>query len=257
MGFTVQSVLRRVPIAIAPTLGGLAIAAYGARSGVRLGLAISVVLALATLAVASRVQIPVVADEAPTDVRAVWRSLPAPLRRLLLSDILIRTCEGMVDVFVVLYAIDVVGISAPQFGALVAVQMVTSILSYVPAARLADRTGRKPFVIGTFVAFSLFPLTVVLSTSFAWLVAAFVVGGLRELGEPARKALIVDLSRPSLRARSIGLYYLVRSVSIAPAAFVGGLLWKIAPVLPFQVAAGIGLVGTAAFALTVDERRAG
>ncbi|HKG92897.1 MAG TPA: MFS transporter, partial [Gemmatimonadaceae bacterium] len=257
MGFTVQSVLRRVPIAVAPTLGGLAIAAYGIRAGVRLGLVISIALAAVTLAVAARVRIPVVADEAPTDVRGVWRSLPPPLRWLLVSDIFIRTCEGMVGVFLVLYAMDVIGISAPQFGALVAVQSVTAILSYFPAARLADRTGRKPFVIATFVAFSLFPLAVVLSGSFTWLLAAFVVGGLRELGEPARKALIVDLARPGLRARSIGLYYLVRSITIAPAAFVGGLLWKVAPALPFHVAAGIGLVGTAAFALTVDERYAG
>ena len=257
MGFTVQSVLRRVPIAVAPTLGGLAIAAYGVASGVRLGLVTSVVLAAVTFAVVACVRVPLLTDEAPTDVRGVWRSLPAPLRWLLLSDIFVRTCEGLVDVFLVLYAMNVVGVSAPQFGALVAVQAVTSILSYVPAARLADRTGRKPFVIATFLAFSLFPLAVVVSTSFAWLVAAFVVGGLRELGEPARKALIVDLSRPSLRARSIGLYYFVRSVAIAPAALVGGLLWKVAPALPFHVAAGIGLLGTAAFALTFEERHAG
>jgi MFS family permease len=137
------------------------------------------------------------------------------------------------------------------------VQAVTSILSYFPAARLADRTGRKPFVIATFVAFSLFPLAVVLAQSLAGLVAAFVVGGLRELGEPARKALIVDLSRPGLRARSIGLYYLVRSVAIAPAAFVGGLLWRVAPSVPFYVAAAVGAVGVAVFAATVDEAHAG
>lgn len=256
MGFTVQSVLRRIPIAIAPTLGGVAIAAYGVRGGVRIGLAISVVLAAMTLAVAARVRVAVLADELPTDIRGVWRALPLPLGWLLTSDVFIRTCEGMVDVFLVLYAINVVGISAPQFGVLVAVQMTTSIISYFPAARFADRTARKPFVIATFVAFSFFPLAVVLSHSFTWLVVAFVVGGLRELGEPARKALIVDLARPSLRARSIGLYYLIRSVAIAPAAFVGGLLWRLAPALPFYVAAGIGVIGTAAFALTVDERQA-
>ena len=33
-------------------------------------------------------------------------------------------------------------------------------------------------------------------------VLAFVIGGLREIGEPARKALIVDLAEPHLRARS-------------------------------------------------------
>jgi hypothetical protein len=71
---------------------------------------------------------------------------------------------------------------------------------------------------------------------------AFVVGGLREIGEPARKALIVDLAQPHLRARSVGLYYLVRSLAIAPAAFVGGVLWKVSPGLPFYVAAVAGVV---------------
>src|SRR3954468_15092748 len=55
MGFTVQSILRRIPIVIAPTIGGLVVAAYGIRGGVRLGLAISVVMAATTLVVASRI----------------------------------------------------------------------------------------------------------------------------------------------------------------------------------------------------------
>ena len=159
--------------------------------------------------------------------------------------------------FLVLYAINVIGLGAAAYGVLIGVQMTTAILSYLPVARLADRIGRKPFVIATFVAFAAFPVAVVLAHDFATLVVAFVVGGLREIGEPARKALIVDLVRPSLRARSIGLYYLIRSVTIAPAAVVGGLLWEIAPALPFWVAGGIGLVGVVVFAATVDERYAG
>jgi MFS family permease len=257
MGFTVQSVLRRVPIAIAPTLGGLAVATYGLRAGIRLGLVVSIVLAAVTLAVVARIRIPVLSDQAPTNIAGVWRSLPQPLRWLLASDVFIRTCEGMVDVFLVLYAINIVGISATQFGVLIAVQMTTAILSYVPAARLADRTGRKPFVVATFLAFSLFPIAVVASRSFSALLLAFVIGGLRELGEPARKALIVDLAQPQLRARSVGLYYLVRSIAIAPAAFVGGLLWQISPAVPFLAAATIGLAGTLVFIATVDEHNAG
>jgi predicted MFS family arabinose efflux permease len=97
-------------------------------------------------------------------------------------------------------------------------------------------------------------VAVVLAHDFATLVVAFVVGGLREIGEPARKALIVDLVQPSVRARSIGLYYLVRSVAIAPAAVVGGLLWEITPALTFWVAGAVGLVGVVVFAATVNER---
>ena len=256
MGFTVQSILRRVPIAVAPTLGGLAIAAYGVRGGVQLGLAATILLAGVTLAVAARVRVPVVPQAAPTNLAGVWRALPPTLRRLLLSDVFVRTCEGLVDVFVVLYAINVVGVSAPQYGALVAVQMVTAILVYLPAARLADRAGRKPFVIATFMAFSLFPLAVAASGSFGALALAFVVGGLREIGEPARKALIVDLAEPHLRARSVGLYYLVRSLAVSPAALVGGALWAVAPRLPFLAAAGVGAVGTLVFAATVRAEHA-
>jgi MFS family permease len=256
LGFTVQSILRRVPIAIAPILGGLAIAAYGLQSGIHLGLAVTVVLSIVTLGVVSRVNIPVTPDPAPTHIVAVWRSLPTPLRWLLTSDIFIRTCEGLVDVFLVLYAINVIGISAPAYGVLVAVQMTTAIVSYIPVARFADRMGRKPFVMATFVAFAFFPVSVVLARDFATLVAAFVVGGLREIGEPARKALIVDLAAPSLRARSVGLYYLIRSLTIAPAAFIGGLLWEVTPALPFWMAGLIGLVGVVVFAMTVEERYA-
>ena len=257
IGFTVQATLKRLPILVAPTLGGLAIAAYGVRDGVRLGLVITVALALVTLAVVARVRIPLVRETSPTGIRGVWRSLPKPLQWLLVSDIFIRTCEGLVDVFLVIYATSVLGVSAPQYGSLIAIQMATSILVYVPASKIADRTGRKPFVIATFLCFAAFPVAVILSKSFLGLIAAFVVGGLRELGEPARKAMIVDLARPDIRARSIGLYYLLRSSAIAPAAFVGGLLWKVAPSVPFVAAGAVGLAGVVLFALTVDERYAG
>jgi hypothetical protein len=66
----------------------------------------------------------------------------------------------------------------------------------------------------------------------------------------------VDLSVPSLRARSVGLYYLIRSLAIAPAAFIGGLLWEVTPALPFWMAGLIGLVGVVVFAMTVEEHYA-
>ncbi len=256
LGFSVQSILRRVPIAIAPTVGGVLIATRGIRDGVRIGLSISILLAGLALVAVRGIRLALPGEHVSLGLRHVWRSLPDPLRRLLVSDIFIRTCEGMVDVFLVLYALNVAGISAPQFGVLVAVQMITAIVCYLPAAHLADRFGRKPFVIATFVAFSLFPIAVVTAHSFRTLVPAFVVGGLREIGEPARKALIVDLVRPDVRARGIGLYYLIRSLAITPAATLGGAFWSVTPALPFVVAGAVGFVGTALFAATVEERYA-
>ncbi len=256
MGFTVQSILKRIPIAVAPIIGGVVIARWGIVPGVRALLIATLALSVITLMALLRVRIDRIEGQR-TNIRGVWRSFPTSLRWLLLSDIFIRTCEGLVDVFLVIFATTIVGISTPRYGVLVAVQMVTAIVVYIPAGRIADRIGRKPFVIATFLAFSLFPLVVVMARSFAGLVAAFVVGGLREVGEPSRKALIVDFAQAALRGRTIGLYYLIRSVAIAPAAFAGGLLWERRPSLPFFSALVAGLAGTVLFTLTVREEHAG
>ena len=256
MGFTVQSILKRVPIAVAPIIGGVVIAREGLVPAVRALLMVTIALSVITFVVLLRVRIDRVEGPA-TNVFGVWRSFPLSLRWLLVSDVFIRTCEGLVDVFLVIFATTIVGISAARYGVLVAVQMATAIAVYIPAGRIADRIGRKPFVIATFVAFSLFPLAVVVARSFAGLVAAFVVGGLREIGEPSRKALIVDFAQAAIRARTIGLYYFIRSLAVAPAAFVGGLLWERRPSLPFLAALVIGLMGTAIFTLTVREEHAG
>lgn len=256
MGFTLQSLLKRVPMAFAPLIGGALIAALGIVAGVRAGLVIMLALAAVTLLITMTIKIPVVIG-APANIRGVWRSFHPALKRLLVSDIIIRTCEGMAEIFIILYATNVIGVSVAGYGMLVAMQMATAVLVYIPSAKIADRIGRKPFVIATFICFALFPVAVVISSSFPMLVAAFIVGGLREIGEPSRKAMIVDFAEPHLRARSVGLYYLIRSLTITPAAALGGLLWKYQPETPFIVAGAIGIIGTLVFAITVEEKYAG
>src|SRR5258708_34647183 len=109
---------------------------------------------------------------------------------------------------------------------------MAGIVVYVPSAKIGGRVGRRPFVIATFFCFALYPITVILAHNFGGLVLAFIVGGLREIGEPARKAMIVDFAEQRLRARTVGLYYLVRSLSITPASAMGGMLCGGRPEIP-------------------------
>ncbi|HEX3083678.1 MAG TPA: MFS transporter [Pyrinomonadaceae bacterium] len=255
MGFTLQSILKRVPVVIAPLVGGVLIARLGIFNGVHVALLLTLIFAVATLLLVSRITLTARATET-TNIRGVWRTFHSALKRLLISDIIIRTCEGMTGVLTILYVTNVLHYSVAVYGTLIAVQMITSIVVYIPAGKIADRIGRKPFVIATFISFALFPLAVILASKFTLLVLAFVLGGLREIGEPSRKAMIVDFAEAGVRARSVGLYYLVRSLSITPAAAVGGLLWKITPEVPFVIAGIIGLIGTLVFALTVEEQYA-
>jgi len=256
MGFTLQSILKRIPIVIAPVIGGALIAALGITRGIHTGLLITLVLAVVTVLLVLKLNITLGKPEA-TNMRGIWRSFHSALKRLLISDIIIRTCEGMTGVLTILYVTNVAGFSIARYGTLIAIQMITSILVYIPAGKIADRVGRKPFVIVTFLSFALFPIAVIVASNFILIVLAFVIGGLREIGEPARKAMIVDFAKENVRARSVGLYYLVRSLSITPAAAIGGLLWKIKPEVPFITAGIIGILGTLVFAATVEERHAG
>lgn len=255
MGFTLQSILKRVPIVIAPIAGGILIASLGVVKGIHVGLLITIVLALLTILLVSRINISVKALHT-TGIVGVWQTFHTALKRLLISDVIIRMCEGLTGVITILYVTNVQRFTVKQYGTLIAIQMITSILVYIPAGKIADRVGRKPFVIATFLCFALFPLAIIAATSFALIAVAFVIGGLREIGEPARKAMIVDFAQDNVRARSVGLYYLVRSLSITPAALIGGLLWSFSPAVPFVIAGVIGLIGTFVFALTVEEKYA-
>jgi MFS family permease len=255
MGFTLQSILKRVPVVIAPLAGGFLIARLGILRGVHASLLLTLIFAAATLLLVRRITLTARGSET-TNIRGIWQTFHSVLKRLLISDIIIRTCEGMTGVLTILYVTNVLHYSVAIYGTLIAIQMVTSIVVYIPAGKIADRIGRKPFVIATFISFALFPVAVILASRFTLLGLAFVVGGLREIGEPSRKAMIVDFAEEGVRARSVGLYYLARSLSITPAAAIGGLLWKITPEVPFVVAGIIGLIGTLVFALTVEERYA-
>jgi MFS family permease len=256
MGFTVQSMLKRIPMVASPLIGGAMIGALGLQKSIRTGLLVTLVLAALAGALLLSLRLPAVARDT-ISMSGVWESFHPTLKRLLASDIVIRMCEGMADIFVVLYATNVTGITIPKYGVLVAIQLMTAILIYVPSAKIAARVGRKPFVIATFFCFALYPITVILAHNFGALILAFIVGGLREIGEPSRKAMIVDFAGQQFRGRTVGLYYLVRSLSITPASAIGGLLWKVRPEIPFVIAGLIGVAGTLLFAVSVEEQHAG
>ncbi len=252
LGVSVIALVRRVPKMLGPVAGGACIAVWGVAQGVRAAFLLALMLAGA----AAVLQQVMIADDAheqkvaePNPLR-LWKEMPVGLRNLLASDILIRFCERIPDSFVVIWATRTVlhPVSELTFGWLSAIENVTAVLVYLPVACLADRFGKKPFVLITFVFFTCFPLALLYAQSVWPLVAVFVLRGLKEFGEPTRKALIMDLAPEGRKASMFGLYYLVRDVLVSFAAFGGALLWGVSPELNLKVAFGFGIVGTLWFA---------
>ena len=257
MGIGVQSVIKRLPIMIAPFFGGVLIDRFGVVGGVRIALIISIVLSGAAIFVQR--QITDETKEAPVKGQPnLWESLRqfnSPMRRLLLSDILIRFCERIPYAWVVIFAMDYLGLSAKEVGVLITVEMLAATLCIIPASYFADRYGREPFVIVTFIMFTLFPLSLMASRTFAALVIAFTIRGFKEFGDTSRKALIIGYCDPDRCGQTVGAYYLVRDVIVCPAAILGAYLWYQGAALNFLAAAGFGVAGTIFYIKTIREQR--
>jgi MFS family permease len=248
---------------------------FGEKAGVRLAFVAALILGGVSLVLQ---QVMIEDDEKRVGkaegnpVRALRLVSPA-LRNLLVSDILVRFCEQIPYAFVVLWCVKLNGVTPLQFGVLTTIEMVTAMVIYIPVAYLADKSTKKPFVVATFGFFTLFPLVLLFSHSFWLMVVAFVIRGMKEFGEPTRKALIMDLAPEGKKASTFGVYYLLRDIVVSVAAFGGAFLWDAStaaklfdalgtghnllpwiesvtsPTANFLTAFGFGIVGTLYFAL--------
>ncbi len=249
MGVSMHSIIRRIPMGGGPVIGGALIAAYGLVSGVRIAFGLALVLAVVSLVVQQRMAPNKTEKYQPLRLRQFVRQFDPGLKRLLVSDILIRFCEQIPYAFVVIWVMDIAQKGALEFGWLTAIEMGTAMLLYIPVAYFSDKAERKPFVLITFGFFTLFPAFLYFSQTTALLIVAFFIRGLKEFGEPTRKALIVDLAVPDAKARTVGAYYFMRDTIVALAGILGGILWKISPTANLWTAFAFGVAGTVYFGL--------
>lgn len=267
IAFAVQSIQKRLPKVIGPAVGGAVFAAIGYWLNLTLAFGLVGLAIILQLALMKRMRAKAQPPRVP--FRTILRDMPRELRLLLSAEIFIRWGDWFARDFAVLYVVALLtqqfgwseGDAARTAGGLLAVMNLTALSTYVPIAKWVDRSpSPRPFIGTTFLLFALFPILLVLlpkasvavgAPVMVGLVITFIVNGLRELGEPARKALISTGFPPEVRARAVGLYWGLRSFAFFPAPLVAAYLWqKIGPDSTFLIGGGIGLVGTVWYAVT-------
>jgi MFS family permease len=258
LGVSLHALIRRIPMILGPLLGGWLIAHYqaslGREAGLAHGIRMSFTIALALAALGTWVQWRFMASTPPLAKPEgkpwrVWRFFSADLKVLLAADILVRFAEQIPYAFIAVWCVQLNGLSALEFGWLKAIEMTVAMLIYLPVAWAADKGGKKGYVVATFVFFAAFPALLYATHSFWAMVPVFVLRGLKEFGEPARKALIMELAPDEHEASVFGLYYLIRDVLVSGAAFAAAWLWQAHPAANLLTATGFGLLGTLVFAL--------
>jgi len=265
--FSIQSILKRIPIIVAPPLGGYLITTFGIVQGVKLGLSITIFLAVLSLIILIFMRPK--KESRKTNLQEFEKQelsnnkmdqkrknvhIPEKMRYLLISDILARFGRNIVEAYIIIYVIDILGYSPVFFGFMISLQMTIAILSYFPAGILADKVGRKIPIAITFACFAAFPLFLILPINIFAPLLSFGLAGFREFGEPARKAMIVDLTPPETKGQTIGSYYTARSLAVLPASIIGALIWEISPEIPFIIASVISAFGLIVFLLKVENQ---
>ena len=259
IAFAVMSIQKRLPKVLGPLIGGFVMA---------VGYWLNLSLAFGLVILACLVQFFLLHRMKPKDhvkpvaVREVLKNIPPDLKRLLSAEILLRWGDWFVRDFAVLYVVGVLMRSNQEAGVLIALTSLTALLTYIPAGKIIDRAPNpKPYIGVTFFLFALFPINLVLLPKLlpalgvpmmGALGIIFVLNGLRELGEPARKALISGGFSSDIRARAIGLYWGLRSFAFCPAPLISYLLWRwLGPQATFLIGGIVGMLGTAWFWLRV------
>ena len=88
MGVSVHSLIRRIPMALGPVIGGVLIGLYGDKTGIRLAFVAAFLLGILSL-IFQQAMIEDDGRRATAEKRPahLWRSMSPDLRNLLVSDI--------------------------------------------------------------------------------------------------------------------------------------------------------------------------
>ena len=126
---------------------------------------------------------------------------------------------GVVNLFVLLYLKEVLGLDPATYGLMYGVLIVFSVPMPIVVGWLSDRIGRKPLIVGVYLGGAIgFIVFIAAGESLVWLWAGILLMGLFSFAEsPQLQALLGDLAPPSIRDASYALYFTM--------AFGVGSLW--------------------------------
>ena len=126
---------------------------------------------------------------------------------------------GVVNLFALIYLIEVIGVDEATAGLMYGALIVFSVPMPLIAGWLSDRLGRKPLIIGAYLGGAVgFVAFLLAGDSLVGLWIAIVIMGVFSFAEsPQLQALLADIAPPATRDASYALYFTL--------AFGVGSLW--------------------------------
>lgn len=118
---------------------------------------------------------------------------------------------------------------------------IIATLFSLPFGKLADRVGRKPVLMLSYVFWGLVCMSFIFIQHYFLVILSFVLYGLHKGAlEPVQKTFVSELAPKDFRASVLGGYQMVLGLCALPASVFAGLLWdKINIFMPFYFSLGL------------------
>jgi len=275
-GFAAYRMVTMMPMIVTSLLGGILMDYFGVLQGVRYVLMASVLVAFFSIFVCWRFLTETLEMAEPQ--RSVQEDKPRPKGAIqefgrMPRDVWVLTAVGAISAFamrsvwsfMVIYAVEEVGLSTTQWGLIgTVVSLITTAIT-IPGGMLADRIGRKPCIIISRVLSSFSTLGFTFAGDFLQMGAVRALGGVASgfggiimgmQGGPVWQALVADITPPEERGRMMGMMGTISGIVSTPASWAGGYMYEnISPALPFQASFLLDIAGTAIFVALFKEHR--
>ena len=183
----------------------------------------------------------------PVQQTSIWDALPRPLYifiTLLVIDFISSFSFAFVEPQMIFYFYDVLRWTTTQFGVLVGIYGITSVIGQMGLGQLSDKWGRKPLIIAGLIPNMLFfGGLAVLTDYYAMMIGAAFAGLGNALIAPAANAFYLDITAEEHRSRIIGVKgsFLSLGGVLGPLA-VAAVAGLMAPQNVFWIASGLVLI---------------
>ncbi len=275
-GYATYRMVTWMPMIVTSLLGGILMDYYGILHGVHLCLIASLIVSIISAVLRWKFITETLAprgvpDEPTGDGDASFKARLVQQLGMIPRSVWILTVVSSISgfamrsvfSFMVVYAVEVVGLTNTEWGIIGTVVSLVSTVLTIPAGVLTDRIGRKPCITISRILSPLSTLGFTVATNFWQMGAVRVAGGVAQgfgglvwgaMGGPAWQALVADVTPPQSRGKMMGLIGAITGIVSTPASWVGGYMYdNISPNLPFQTSFILDTVGTIIFTAFLKE----
>ena len=271
-GYAIYGMVRRVPMLFTGIIGGIVMDTLGVGKGTRICLIGSFIGAVISFVARylflteTLVRRPRQRSSITEDFREVLPLFKGSLRGMLVTSAVSQFAGGMVMSLIILYIINVIGLSYTQWGFISSAMSIISLITAMPGGIMVDRFNRVKLIV---FARAISPITTIgyiFLRDFWSILGVRMVAGVGAglsgagmmgwMGGPAWNSMMADIIPPEKRGRVQGLMGTISGLAALPAPYIGAYMWDseiIGPENTMWASVIIGLSATVIFGKTVKD----